>query len=112
MAELTPLNALAAEIYAWCERKGWNENLHLGNATCNIHSEISEGWELIRNNYQPNLVWKDADGKPQGFPIELIDAMIRILHLLAYLDFDIDLLMKMKMAYNETREHRHGGKFC
>lgn len=50
------------------------------------------------------------DVKPIGFAIELADAMIRIMDLAGHLGIDLTAAITEKMAYNETRPLRHGGK--
>jgi len=46
--------------------------------------------------------------KPEGWPIEMIDCMIRILDACAEYGLDAARLLQVKMAYNVTREHKHG----
>lgn len=46
--------------------------------------------------------------KPEGFGIELADIIIRVLHMAEAFGIDIDRCMRLKMAYNETREPKHG----
>jgi len=105
-----PLNELAMAIYDYCESHGWNKDFNFQEKLLLIHSEISEAFEHYRNGAQyQDLIW-DKDGKPDGIGIELIDVMIRLLHLCAYIGFDIDKLMAIKMEYNETRPYRHGNK--
>lgn len=48
--------------------------------------------------------------KPEGVPTELADALIRIFDMCAQLGINMDFEVARKMAYNEGRERRHGGK--
>jgi hypothetical protein len=48
--------------------------------------------------------------KPEGFPYELADAVIRIMHWFGSQDLDLAVLIKNKLAYNLGRPHRHGDK--
>jgi NTP pyrophosphatase (non-canonical NTP hydrolase) len=48
--------------------------------------------------------------KPEGIPTELADIIIRVLDICANWGIDISAAIADKMAYNETRPYRHGGK--
>ena len=50
------------------------------------------------------------DAKPEGVAVEMIDCIIRILDWMGHEGIDVDTLMEKKVRYNESREHRHGGK--
>ncbi|MCK5563711.1 MAG: hypothetical protein KAJ07_00555 [Planctomycetes bacterium] len=82
-------------------------------ALCLIHSEISEALEEYRNPEMP-ITTTYTEGltkqKPAGFTVELADALIRICHLADDLGLDLEEAIKVKMAYNKTRPHKHGKK--
>lgn len=48
--------------------------------------------------------------KPLGLPIELADAMIRIMDLAEYLGIDLADAIMVKADYNRGRPAMHGGK--
>src|SRR6185369_7266774 len=48
--------------------------------------------------------------KPEGIPSELADIIIRVLDIVAFHGIDIAAAIADKMAYNESRTYRHGGK--
>lgn len=48
--------------------------------------------------------------KPVGFPSELADIVIRVFDLAGALGVDIAEAIYRKMAFNQTRPFRHGGK--
>lgn len=50
------------------------------------------------------------DGKPEGFPTELADVVIRCMDLADAMGIDLWAEMERKHAYNRTRTRRHGGK--
>lgn len=49
--------------------------------------------------------------KPEGFGVELADAVIRIADLAYLTGLDLGALILEKMTYNGTRPHKHGRKF-
>lgn len=98
-------------------------------------SELSETLEEIRNGAPPALVYFSGKGegssfsgnfaevqklmiesknagrpKPEGIPIELADAVIRIFDLAERHKVDLADAIRLKMEYNEGREYKHGGK--
>jgi hypothetical protein len=87
--------------------KDISENLLL------IISELSEAMEFLRDGYGINEVvyFKEKPDKPDGFPIEIADAAIRIGHLCSALHIDLDAMIQLKMKYNATRPVRHGKEF-
>ena len=108
------LKELQAEIGNWAVRKGWSftedeipEKLML------VTTELAEAMEDFRVDNH-GMAWneyrRDNSNKPYGFGIELADAVIRLLHLADDLEIDMAAMVEIKMAYNEKREHRHGGK--
>jgi hypothetical protein len=103
-----------------------------------IHSEISEALEELRKGHDPLKVyysqtfkhedrevihysseqeWEIVDGvrrpllKPEGFIIELADAVIRIGDLVYLLGGDLEGSIAEKHDYNRTRPYKHGKKF-
>lgn len=50
--------------------------------------------------------------KPEGSPVELADAFIRVFDYLGHHDLTASFIRAyaLKTAYNRTREYRHGGK--
>lgn len=76
-----------------------------------IHSEISEALEEYRNGKMDSYYNGDSD-KPEGFGIELADAIIRIFDLAEFLGIDMEDLVIQKHQYNRTRSYRHGGKLA
>lgn len=71
------------------------------------HSELSEALEEVREGRY--TLWYEGE-KPEGFGIEMADAVIRIMDLCRWLGVDLLGSIRLKSAYNDTRAHRHGGK--
>ncbi len=110
------INETAKRILVWAGTKGWNSkvehNSDVGDRIALMHSELSEALEEYRNGKDITDVYYDTfnSDKPEGFPIELADCIIRILDFCAANNIDIEKAIEIKMEYNETRSFRHGGK--
>lgn len=83
-----------------------------GDMVALMHSELSEALEEHRNGHAVTEIY-NAPGdinKPEGIPVELADVLIRIFDFCQQYDVPLLEALKLKMYYNETRSHRHGGK--
>jgi len=104
------LNDFRDECFKTATEHGWHEKERtVGEFLMLMVTELAEAMEEYRNNKEISEVYV-VDSKPEGIPIELADVIIRIMDFCGLHDIDIDLAVKVKMAYNETRPYRHGGK--
>lgn len=123
----TPLNELAVHVHANAKDKGWwDTEREFPEIVALIHTEVSEAFEEYRNGHklhevyykhgqERRSVFQDEEGnlgKPEGVSIELADVIIRILDFVGHHKIDLDEAVRIKMAYNKTRTHRHGGKLA
>ena len=77
-----------------------------------VHCELSEAVEELRKNSDPrHLYFREEDGKPEGFGIELADAVIRIADLFDACDLDMNYYVQVKLDFNKTRPRKHGRNF-
>lgn len=111
------VSALINDAHERAKRKGWWEPGPDGAAPnipeklALIHSEISEALEDYRAGRMETTFSGDSDvRKPEGFAVELADAVIRIADLCGYLGIDLENAIELKSRYNELRSYRHGGK--
>lgn len=74
-------------------------------------SEICEAQEELRDGKLPNEIYYQVNGKPCGFPVEVADAIIRLLDICGAFDIDIQSVVEEKLAYNKTRPEKHGRQF-
>jgi len=107
-----------------CE-KGWHdeddkmsEREMIACYLMNLHSEVSEAWEAFRKN-QHNEPCDKADKMTKAgiIPLtcleeEFADIVIRTLEDAHALGINIESAVERKLAFNELRPHRHGGKLA
>lgn len=125
------LNGLRDEAHRIAVEHGFTD-ASVGEDVALFHSEASELLEDNRAGKKPDEVWYEtklveqsdyatvatvrrhkepAPGrKPCGIPSELADIIIRVLHFSGKYGIDIEKAVREKMAYNESRPLKHGGK--
>jgi NTP pyrophosphatase (non-canonical NTP hydrolase) len=90
------------------EHGWWDRERPIGEVLMLIVTELAEAMEAYREG-------NHASEKVPAFSKleeELADAMIRILDFAGGESLDIEGALRAKMAYNETRPYRHGGKLA
>jgi hypothetical protein len=106
------LEELIIESARVADEKGWwpDGDRNFGEALALMHSELSEALDEWRSDR--GLFYTDEKGKPQGVLVEFADTFIRMADMIGHLTipYEFEKALRAKMAYNETREHRHGNK--
>ena len=116
------------------------EARNFGEAIALMHSELSEAleedregnpavWHSLKlpNDFSQEVTITGEDRefaitegrveatgavpKPEGWAVELIDCMIRILDYLGASFVDIDAVLAEKVAYNKSRPRKHGKRY-
>lgn len=90
-----------------------------GDQIALMHSELSEALEEFRNTglgdtdkfiYYLSGSWGVDGEKPEGIAVELADVLIRIFDTCGKYNIPLEEALDLKLEYNKTRPHRHGGK--
>lgn len=116
------VKTLQKEVHQIANEHGWWESRQesrIPEKLCLIHSEISEALEAYRSyvgdgpfSLVANRVHLHPDEhgniKPEGFGVELADALIRILDLCEAFQIDMEEALRWKIAYNKARPYKHG----
>jgi len=96
--EAVGLNRKMMEVREMADAKGFSaREERVWEMLALIHTEVSEATDAYKKGAVLEKVGE-----------ELIDAIIRILHLLSALGVDAEELYEKKMAKNRTRPYRYG----
>lgn len=130
MKELQGLNKLSKIVYNYNKEKGfWETERETGTILMLIVSEIAEALEADRKDvffdHTKNIQWKNdwhkatesedvknfVENVKDTFEDEIADTFIRLLDLCGARNIDIEWHIKQKLAYNKTREYKHGKNY-
>lgn len=103
------------EIHQDNVQKGWWENERpVGSLLMLVVTELAEAFEEYRDNHGVQEVYFQEDHhgnmKPEGFPVELADTVIRIFDIAEAFGIDLESEIARKVEFNRMRPFKHGGK--
>ena len=76
-----------------------------------IHCEVSEVVEELRNGRELTESYHSDEGKPEGVPAELADVVIRCFDFAYVYGIDLEAAIREKHRFNKSRPYLHGRKF-
>jgi NTP pyrophosphatase (non-canonical NTP hydrolase) len=93
-----------------------------GNKLMLIVSEVAEAQDELRKGHRADWTYYPTQAadpgtngpiqhKPEGVPSELADVVIRVLDFCYTENIDLETIIEEKLAYNQSREYKHGKKF-
>jgi len=109
MDEHLTMAQMQAAIHKTAREKGWwDEPRETGTCFMLMVTELAEAME----GYREGNPHSDKIAPFSQIEEELADVIIRILDYAEANSFEIEKALRAKMAYNETRPYRHGGKLA
>ena len=109
MSESMSVKELQREIHRTAVEHGWwDQQRPVGEVLMLAVTELAEAMEAYRDGNPASEVI-DGFSKVEE---ELADTIIRLLDFAGGMGYDIEGALRTKMAYNETRPYRHGGKLA
>ena len=108
---IRPLNELGREAAQISANHGFSSGVEdIDQKLLLAVGEIVEAQNELRTGHTPQEVYFNAE-KPEGFGVEIADAIIRLAQLTFNLDIDLYAAIALKMRYNDTRPYKHGKQF-
>jgi hypothetical protein len=89
----------------------WAAEPNIGEKLMLMVTELAEACEEWRKGIPLTEIYWQSD-KPEGFPIEMADVLIRMLDFCEGMKIDLQAAYNIKVAYNEGRPYMHGGKIA
>jgi NTP pyrophosphatase (non-canonical NTP hydrolase) len=98
-------------LYDECATTNWDPERRntFGEEVSHLHEEVSEAFRAWRV-HQDFAIHIDADGKPQGVPIELADVLIGLFYNAELHGFDLLEAVEVKHRFNLTRDYVAEGR--
>jgi len=105
-----PLNELASQIAFVRNQSGFTapNPSNVERKLLMAVGEICEAQEELRDGREIDKIYFSEGGKPEGFPVEIVDAIMRLMDVAYANSIDLDATFKLKLAFNKSRPLKHG----
>lgn len=103
--------AYQRRLFEECRTANWDPELKntFPEEIAHLHEELSEAFRAFRRSKNFEIT-VDANGKPQGVPIELADVLIGLFYNAELHGFDLFAAVEQKHQYNLTRNYVSEGR--
>lgn len=103
-------NALEHGFYDNISESTREDSTFIGSRLMLMVSELAEALEEVRAGHSPWEIYYNPEkpDKPEGFPVELADLVIRVADTAEWLGIDLSKVIQMKHEYNVSRPYKHG----
>lgn len=98
-------------LFDECRSAGWDPDFKntFAEEIAHLHEELSEAFRAFRQRKDFQITI-DANGKPQGVPVELADVLIGLFYNAELHGFDLFAAVELKHQYNLTRNYVAEGR--
>lgn len=101
------INEVARAAYEDAVAHGfWRGRVELGQVVNDVLCELGEALEAERKDPR-GIYYEQGKTKPEGYAVEMVDAIILLLGGLVHAGFDPAQLLRVKMEYNKYRPFLH-----
>ena len=115
------IDSLTTRVFATNSAKGWHDCFARAESDAEladqvviklalVTTEVAEAIEEVRDLRFTETYYSGADNKPEGLPSELADIIIRTVDIAAVLNINLEEALREKLAFNDRREYKHGGR--
>lgn len=101
------INEVAAAAYEDAVAHGfWRGRVEIGEVVNLVTCELAEALQAEKKDPR-GIFYEPGKTKPEGYAVELADAIILLLGGLVHAGFDPAELLRVKMEYNKYRPYLH-----
>lgn len=108
------IDEIAKRAHEDAKSLGWYDEGKVKSDLESLMMVVTEVVEAVEELRGPNAkiakYYYASSPKPEGYGVEVADAIIRLLDFCAYKQIPIGDIIKEKLTYNLTRGYRHGNK--
>ena len=103
MIKTREIEAMARDAFKTADEKGWHDvERSYDDIIALINSELGEAVEELRKNADFSHRYYREDGKPEGFTVEVADAIVRVFDSLGLFKQHDEAIKTLAKGYKDT----------